>query len=56
MLTYIQLFTEVLKEKFKDLGLGKVKRGEWYLEDHHTGQTLNLTEPWKSLIRVGLLG
>jgi len=56
MLTYIQLFTEVLKEKFKDLGLGKIKRGEWRLEDHHTGQILNLTKPWKSLIRVSVLG
>jgi hypothetical protein len=56
MLTYIQLFTEVLKEKFKDLGLEKIRRGEWYLQDHYTGQILNLTKPWKSLIRVGLLG
>ena len=56
MLTYIQLFTEVLKERFKDLGLEKIKQGEWCLEDPYTRQILNLTKPWKSLIRVGLLG
>lgn len=51
----VKLFTEVLKEKFKDLGLEKIKRGEWYLEDHYTGQILNLTKPWESLIRPGQL-
>jgi hypothetical protein len=50
-----QLFTEILKERFKDLGLGKIKRGEWLLQDHHTGRILDLAKPWGSLVRVGRL-
>lgn len=40
MLIYFQVFTEVLKGRFKDVGLNKIKRGEWLLENHHAAQFL----------------
>ncbi|KAL2803349.1 nucleoside phosphorylase domain-containing protein [Aspergillus granulosus] len=51
----VELFTVILEEKFKDLGLEKIKRREWYLQDHHTGKRLDLTKPWESLIWPGQL-
>ncbi|UKZ73018.1 hypothetical protein TrVFT333_000657 [Trichoderma virens FT-333] len=48
------LFIEVLKGMFDDLGLGKIEREEWLLEDRDTGKILNLKESWGSLIRNAL--
>lgn len=50
-----QFFTIFLEYKFKDLGLGKIKRGEWFLQGHPKGRILDLTKPWTSIIIVGLV-
>lgn len=52
MLTSFELFTGVLERKFRDLGLNKIRRGEWFLENHHTAQVLDLKKPWNALMRV----
>ncbi|UNI15169.1 hypothetical protein JDV02_001732 [Purpureocillium takamizusanense] len=46
-----QLFTHILKERFGDLGTGKIDRNEWMLEDRDTGQILDLSAPWLSLFK-----
>ncbi|PVH94805.1 purine and uridine phosphorylase [Periconia macrospinosa] len=48
-----ELFVEILKAKFKDLGLAKIKRGEWLLQDHYNGRILDLKKPWGALVRPG---
>ncbi|KAF1957291.1 hypothetical protein CC80DRAFT_41839 [Byssothecium circinans] len=48
-----KVFVEILKSKFKDLGLGKVERGKWLLQDHHSGRILDLSKPWGAVIRPG---
>lgn len=52
MLTGNQIFVQILAHHFQDLGLEKIKRGEWILKDHHSGSTLNLSKPWTSIFRV----
>ncbi|KAL4901254.1 hypothetical protein BDW74DRAFT_160559 [Aspergillus multicolor] len=52
-ITSWELFAQVLNERFKDLGLGKIQRGEWYLQDHYTGKALDITRPWGALMRPG---
>ncbi|KAK2601556.1 hypothetical protein QQS21_004874 [Conoideocrella luteorostrata] len=46
-----QLFIELLKSRFKDLGTRKIERGEWILEDQATGKRLDFCNPWETLIR-----
>ncbi|KAJ6445618.1 Casein kinase II subunit beta-2 [Purpureocillium lavendulum] len=45
------LFTHILKERFEDLGHGKIDRDEWLLEDRGTGEVLDLSAPWHSLFK-----
>ncbi|KAF7557262.1 hypothetical protein G7Z17_g824 [Cylindrodendrum hubeiense] len=47
-----ELFIEILKFRFHDLGTKKIDRGEWFLEDQSTGQRLDLSKPWQSIIKV----
>ncbi|KAL7942116.1 nucleoside phosphorylase domain-containing protein [Trichoderma barbatum] len=47
------LFIEVLKGMFDNLGLSKIEREEWLLEDRDTRKLLDLKESWGSLIRPG---
>lgn len=42
----------VLRRKFEHVGLGKIERREWMLQNHHTGQILNLRRHWKAVVKV----
>ena len=44
-----------LKCKFQHVGLGKIERREWMLQDHHTGRILDLTKHWKTIVMVIML-
>ncbi|UKZ74466.1 hypothetical protein TrVFT333_002135 [Trichoderma virens FT-333] len=46
-----ELFVEILKHRFKDLGTKKIERGEWALENQHSGQRLDLSKDWQSIIK-----
>ncbi|KAH6973276.1 nucleoside phosphorylase domain-containing protein [Ilyonectria destructans] len=46
-----ELFIQVLKSRFVDLGTKKIDRGEWFLEDQSNGQRLDLSKPWQSIIK-----
>ncbi len=50
-ITSKELFIEVLRNRFKDLGHGKIERGEWSLEDMEMGQVIDLTRPWQEVIK-----
>ncbi|CAH0019332.1 unnamed protein product [Clonostachys rhizophaga] len=47
------IFVEILRNRFKDLGVTKINRGEWSLEDTSTGEILDLSQPWQSIIKRG---
>ena len=49
----MQAFVAVLKIRFKDLGLRKVEKGEFLLEDTRRKKFLDLSEPWAKTIRPG---
>ena len=44
----------ILKRKFEHVGLGKIERGEWMLQDHHTGRILDLKKHWKAIAKVSM--
>ncbi|KAM0558108.1 hypothetical protein ACHAPJ_005275 [Fusarium lateritium] len=46
-----ELFVEVLKSRFMDLGTKKIERGEWFLEERGSGKRLDLSKPWQSVIQ-----
>ncbi|KAK3942793.1 nucleoside phosphorylase domain-containing protein [Diplogelasinospora grovesii] len=46
-----ELFVEILRTRFKDLGCTKIDRGEWSLEDVDSGQVLDLSQPWQETIK-----
>lgn len=46
-----EVFVAVLKGRFHDLGTRKIERGEWFLEELTTGQRLDLSKPWHSVIK-----
>ncbi|KAL7916564.1 hypothetical protein GGI35DRAFT_45446 [Trichoderma velutinum] len=46
-----ELFVEILKHRFKDLGTNKIERGEWTLESQQNGQRLDLSKDWQSVIK-----
>jgi hypothetical protein len=45
---------EVLKHKFWGVGSQKIERSEWILKDHHSGYILDLTKPWKKVVKVSI--
>ncbi|VUC37084.1 unnamed protein product [Clonostachys rosea] len=45
------IFVEILRSRFKDLGVTKIDRGEWSLEDMNTGEILDLSQPWQTIIK-----
>lgn len=49
----LELFLTILRRKFEHVGLGKIERGEWMLQNHHTGQVLDLKRPWKVIVKPG---
>ncbi|KAM4054938.1 hypothetical protein HRG_014934 [Hirsutella rhossiliensis] len=49
LLLGLTLLGYMLKERFEDLGCGKIEREEWLLEDRDTGQILDLSAPWDSV-------
>lgn len=50
-ITSKKIFLEVLKDRFKDLGYKKIERGDWFLEDAETKEVLDLSKPWRSLMK-----
>ncbi|KAL7955617.1 hypothetical protein V8C34DRAFT_237569 [Trichoderma compactum] len=46
-----ELFVEILRHRFKDLGTNKIERGEWTLEYQHNGRRLDLSKDWQSTIK-----
>lgn len=44
----------ILKHKFKDIGVGKLERGEWLLQNRRTGHVLNLNKPWRAVVKVDI--
>ncbi|EYB21953.1 hypothetical protein FG05_30642 [Fusarium graminearum] len=50
-ITSKELFTQVLRSRFMDLGTKKIDRGEWFLEDQSNGKRLDLSKPWQSIIQ-----
>ncbi|KAL6819845.1 nucleoside phosphorylase domain-containing protein [Trichoderma camerunense] len=46
-----ELFVEILRHRFKDLGTNKIERGEWTLEYQQNGQCLDLSKDWQSVIK-----
>ncbi|KAH0531383.1 hypothetical protein TsFJ059_000220 [Trichoderma semiorbis] len=46
-----ELFVEILRHRFKNLGTNKIERGEWTLEYQHNGQCLDLSSDWQSVIK-----
>ncbi|KAF8848044.1 hypothetical protein BDZ45DRAFT_300742 [Acephala macrosclerotiorum] len=53
-ITSKKIFLEVLKDRFKDLGYKKIERGDWFLEDAETKEVLDLSKPWRSLMKAYL--
>jgi hypothetical protein len=51
----IQLFKVVLKHKFKDVGVEKIERGDWTLQNHQTSHDLDVKKPWRAVVKAGLL-
>ena len=49
----IQAFIDVLKDRFKDVGLHKIEAGEFALEDSRLKRSLQLTKPWAAIVRPG---
>ena len=49
----LQAFTAVLKVRFRDVGLRKIEKGQFALQDTRRKNALNLALPWKALIRPG---
>ncbi|KAK5998739.1 hypothetical protein PT974_01121 [Cladobotryum mycophilum] len=47
-----ELFTQILQDRFSDIGTKKIERSEWYLEDRSSGQRLDLSKPWQSAIKI----
>ncbi|KAK3381943.1 hypothetical protein B0H63DRAFT_561536 [Podospora didyma] len=46
-----ELFVELLRYRFQDIGCTKINRGEWSLEDMGTGQVLDLSRPWQEVVK-----
>lgn len=42
----------IIKRKFEHVGLGKIDRDEWMLQDHHTGHVLNVNRHWNAIVKV----
>lgn len=44
----------ILKRKFEHVGVGKIERGEWVIQDHHTDHIFDLSRHWKTVAKVSL--
>ena len=49
----LQAFIAVLKVRFRDIGLRKIEKGQFALEDTRRKHGLDLAKPWTTLIRPG---
>lgn len=48
-----QAFVAVLKIRFQDVGLRKIEKRQFALEDTRQKSALNLENPWTTLVRPG---
>ena len=49
----LQAFIAVLKVRFKDIGLRKIEKGQFALEDTARQRSLRLSDPWGTIVRPG---
>lgn len=49
----VKAFIAVLKDRFKDVGLHKIERGQFDLEDTKRKARLQLSKPWATIVRPG---
>ena len=43
----------LLKVEFKDVGLRKIEKGQFLIEDSNTHRKIDLSKPWKLCFRPG---
>ena len=49
----LQAFIAVLKVRFKDIGLRKIEKGQFVLEDTLRKHGISLTSSWTTVVRPG---
>ena len=49
----LQAFVAVLKVRFKDIGLRKIEKGQFALEDTTRKRSLRLSDAWSTIVRPG---
>ena len=49
----LQAFIAVLKVRFKDIGLRKIEKGQFALEDTARKRSLRLSDAWNTIVRPG---
>lgn len=52
-ITSAEAFLAVLKVQFQDLGVRKIERGQFVLEEAQTKRTIDLRRPWESCFLPG---
>lgn len=49
----LQAFVAVLKVRFKDIGLRKIEKGQFVLEDTRRKKAISLKSSWSTVVRPG---